>query len=215
MAIMGKAYLVVEGQGEVAAAGNLITRLSADLGLSLLWGKPIRAQRLHQQAGIAGLCERLRATLDCTHVLFLRDEDDGCPAKTGPETAGWLREAKLPFPAAAVLAHREYEAWFLPCIHLMAGRMLKDERGIERPGILAGTNHTGDPEAKRGVKEWLTKRFPPGRSYKPAVDQLPLTRMLDFPTLRASGMPSFLTLENALRFLDAGSPGEVYPPPRG
>lgn len=211
---MGKAYLIVEGQGEVSAAGNLIQRLSLDLGLSFQWVTPQRGKQLNKSSGIVAFCERLRARPDCTHALFLRDEDDGCPAKTGPETAGWLRDAQLPFPAAVVLAHREYEAWFLPCVHLMAGRMLKDERGIERPGVTAGTTYEGDPEAIRGVKEWLTKHFPPGRVYKPALDQLLLTRMLDFPTLRASRMPSFLTLENALRFLNSAGPGEVYPPPK-
>jgi hypothetical protein len=34
---MGKAYLFVEGHGEVRAAGNLVTRLSIDLGLPLVW----------------------------------------------------------------------------------------------------------------------------------------------------------------------------------
>jgi len=212
---MGKAYLIVEGQGEVAAAGNLVQRLALDLGLSLQWGTPQRAKQLQHQSAIAKLCEQLRARSDCTHALFLRDEDDGCPAKTGPETAGWLREAKLPFPAAVVLAHKEYEAWFLPCIHLMAGRKLKDERGIERPGVVAGTTFEGDPEAIRGVKEWLTKRFPSGSTYKPTLDQLLLTRMLDFPTLRISRMPSFLPLENALRFLNSSGTGEVYPTPKG
>ncbi|UQA58905.1 DUF4276 family protein [Polyangium aurulentum] len=210
---MGKAFLVVEGHGEVAAAGNLVTRLCADLGLSLLWGKLMRAKGLERREGILDMCNRLRA-LDCEHALFLRDEDDGCPAQNGPGTAAWLSEAQLPFPAAVVLAHREYEAWFLPCLHLMAGKPLRDERGIERQGIVAGARFEGDPEAVRGVKERLRQYLPPGRSYKPALDQLPLTRMIDFATLRASGMPSFATLENALRFLSQGQPGEVYPPPR-
>ncbi|HRI65516.1 MAG TPA: hypothetical protein PK156_14810 [Polyangium sp.] len=64
------------------------------------------------------------------------------------------------------------------------------------------------------MKEWLTRHFPKGRSYKPTLDQLQLTRMLDFSVLRASRMPSFLTLENTLRFLNSAGPGEVYPPPK-
>ncbi|HRI65517.1 MAG TPA: hypothetical protein PK156_14815 [Polyangium sp.] len=147
---MAKAYLIVEGQGEVAAAGNLVQRLSLDLGLSLQWGTPLREKQLHGASAIATICERLRARPDCTQALLLRDEDDGCPAKSGPEIAGWLRNAKLPFPTAIILAHREYEAWFLPCIHLMAGRALKDERNIERPGVLPGTTYEGDPESIRG-----------------------------------------------------------------
>lgn len=55
--------------------------------------------------------------------------------------------------------------------------------------------------------------MPPGRAYKPTVDQLALTRMVDFGALRASGLPCFSTLENALRFLAQAAPGDVYPPP--
>ena len=134
------------------------------------------------------------------------------PAKTGPQTAGWIAAAKLPFPAAIVLAHREYEVLFLPCLHLMAGKPIRDSRGIERPGIVAGTTWSGDPEAKRDIKGWLSEHFPKGWSYKPTEDQLPLTRMLDFSVLRASALPCFLTLERALCALVRGSAGEVYPP---
>jgi len=66
----------------------------------------------------------------------------------------------------------------------------------------------------RGVKEWLSQQFPPHRAYKPVLDQLPLTRMLDLPTLRAANLSSFFRLERALAFLrdhDEGS--AVYPAP--
>lgn len=62
------------------------------------------------------------------------------------------------------------------------------------------------------MKEWLTSHFPPNRSYKPTVDQLPLTRLIDFPTLRAADVPCFGTLEPALRFLAGGQATRgVYP----
>jgi hypothetical protein len=209
-----RAHLIVEGHGEVRAAKNLMARLCQDLDLPLVWAEPMRGKALHKQAEILRLCERLRATEGCEAALFLRDADDDCPKETGPGTARWLADARLPFPAAVVLAHREYEAWFLPCIHLMAGRPLRDERGIERAFLLPDASFAGDPEAIRGVKEWLSRHLPYGQIYKPTLDQLPLTRMLDFPTLRASGTPSFLTLERALRFLAGGGATSVYPPPR-
>ncbi len=67
---------------------------------------------------------------------------------------------------------------------------------------------------RRGVKEWLSGQFPKGRSYKPSIDQLPMTRMLDFNDLRDSGLPCFGTLERALKFLDQhrGRLAVVYPP---
>ena len=55
-----------------------------------------------------------------------------------------------------------------------------DDRGIERAGLRPETVFTGQYEGVRGVKEWLSRHFPPGRSYKPTLDQLPLTRMIDF-----------------------------------
>ncbi len=50
--------------------------------------------------------------------------------------------------------------------------------------------------------------------YKPTLDQLALTRMIDSSDLRSVGLPAFGTLERALRFLaSAPAPGAVYPPP--
>jgi hypothetical protein len=57
----------------------------------------------------------------------------------------------------------------------------------------------------------LSAQFPPNRSYKPTLDQLPLTRLIDFTALRAADLPCFGTLERALVFLAQGSAGAVYP----
>jgi hypothetical protein len=212
---MGKGYLVVEGHGDGAAALNLVHRLWADLGLPFLqWDpNPIRGKGLHTQAGVIKACELLRSKKQCERALLLRDEDDFCPRERGPEAAGWVRPLRLPFPVAVVLPYREFEAWFLPCLHLMAGRQLVGPGGIERPGLAKGATFTGNVESIRGVKEWLSKHFAGGKAYKPTLDQLLLTQMLDLPTLRAAGVPSFGTLERALRFLGSASSGEVYPPP--
>lgn len=207
---MRKGHLVVEGHGEVEAARNLVTRLWRDLGLpETVWAPPKRGKALHTRPGVLQACELLRSERDCTYALLLRDEDDGCPAWLGPEVASWIEPASLPFPVAVVLAHREFEAWFLPCLPVIAGREI-------RPGvrIAEGTAFQGDPEGKRGVKEWLSKHYPRGKAYKPSLDQLPLTRMMDFALLRAAGVSSFGTLENALRFLATPGASGVYPPNR-
>ena len=123
--------------------------------------------------------------------------------------AAWLRRLGLPFPAAVVLLHPEYEVGFLPCIDLIAGRLLDG-----RPGLEAGTVWDGPSwEARRGVKEWLSHRFPRNRRYKPTLDQLPMTRMLDLDRVRKAEVPCFGTLERAVTFLDGcRTPGGVYPP---
>lgn len=96
----------------------------------------------------------------------------------------------------------------------MAGRPLVDERGVQRPGLRPDARFTGEPESIRDVKGLLTTFFPPGRAYKPTLDQLPLTRMIDFASVRRANAPSFGTLERALRFLsDRRGQAAVYPPP--
>jgi hypothetical protein len=210
---MQKGYILVEGHGEVEAAGNLVTRLWHEASRWQPWAPPIRWKNLHQRKGIEQGVGRICANQDAGALLILRDEDDACPKERGPEIASWARALASPFPVAVVLLHREYEVLFLPCLDQMVGRPIVGADGHERPGLMLGTRYEGDWEAKRGVKEWLTEHFPPGRSYKPPLDQLPLTRMIDIPTLRAASVPCFGTLERALAFLASsfGASG-VYPP---
>lgn len=204
-----KGHIAVEGHGDIEAAGNLVSRLSKDLGLELVWNRPIRWKNLHQDKGIESVAEYTRRQSDVGALLILRDEDDGCPRERGPESAEVLRRLRLPFPSAIVLLHREYEVLFLPCLPAMAGKQLGS--GVaERPGIMAGATFTGDFEGLRGVKEWLSSQFPPGKSYKPTLDQAPLTRLIDFNMLRKGNVPCFGTLERALKFLGTSGTG-VYP----
>ncbi len=213
---MGKGYILVEGHGETGAAENLVTRLWANLGLEhLVWKPSARLPNIQYEKGIRKGCNRVRAKGDAAALLIICDDDDGCPRETAPGMARWVAAENLPFPAALVLMHREYEVLFLPCVHLMAGKPLCDPRGIERPGLLPGTRFDGIPQHIRGVKEWLTRHLPQRIAYKPTLDQLPMTRMIDFELLRNSeGIPCFGTLERALRFISErlGSTG-VYPPP--
>ena len=211
---MGKGYILVEGHGETEAAGNLIHRLWTDLGLQPFhWAQPLRWKNLHQERGIDKGCGYIRAKGDADALLILRDEDDDCPREFGPKHSEWVKKLNLSFPVATVLLYREYEVLFLPCIHLMAGKTLGKLPGQPRPGICEGTLFDGNPESIRGVKEWLSRQFPKNRRYKPTSDQLSLTRMIDFPTLREAKVPCFETLERALRFLEQGQAGDVYPPP--
>ena len=202
---MGRGYLVVEGHGDKDAALNLVIRLGQDLNLRPVSWAALRGKNLHQERGIAKVCDLIRSKPDCESLLIVRDEDDACPKDTAPSAAEWLRKQRLQFPAAMVLAHREFEAFFLPCMARMAGRRLVDAHGIERPGLVPDARFEGDPEDIRGVKEWLSDRMPRGRSYKPALDQLPLTRMVVFSDIRLHRppLPCFGSLERALRFLDA------------
>ena len=147
----GRAYVLVEGQGDVLAVGNLLARLSSDQGATLAWSTPVRWPNLHLEQGLRRGAEFVRSKKDVRGLLVLRDEDDACPRHRGPEMANWLRALGLPFPSAVVLLHPEYEVVFLPCLDLMAGEQLGG-----RPGLDPGAVWDGETwEARRGVKEWV------------------------------------------------------------
>jgi hypothetical protein len=54
--------------------------------------------------------------------------------------------------------------------------------------------------------------MPRGQSYKPSVDQLAFTQLIDLEELAAANVPCFGTLERAVAFLAKAIPGETYPP---
>lgn len=214
---MGRMLLFVEGHGEVEAAANLVSRLWRDAGGTVPWAKPIRWKGLESPPGLERAAEFARRVADCRGVLVLRDEDDLCPATTGPHQSAQLASLRLPFPAAVALLRPEYEVLFLPCIEQLAGREI-GSGSTRRSAIRAGTTWPHESwEAVRGVKEWLSRHYVRGR-YKETTDQLELTRALDFKRLRAADVPSFGTLERAVGFLAAQAvtvegAGRTYPPP--
>lgn len=213
---MKRGYILVEGRGEVGAVDNLIARLWQEAERWHPWAKALRWVNLHQAQGIEKGIGYVRAQGDAGALLIIRDEDDACPRDRAPAISTHVQRLAPPFPVAIVLMYREYEVLFLPCLEQMAGRPIVGSDGQEREGFVPGTKYEGDWEAKRGVKQWLSEQLPPGRSYKPTVDQLPLTRMMDLAILRAAAVPCFGTLERALAFLheNYGNGGRVYPPPR-
>lgn len=204
-----KGYVLVEGHGEVEAVGNLINRVSRAGGFDTPWSPPIRWKNIHLARGLEKGVELIRSKRDAGALLFLRDLDEGCPKEKGPELARLLTTLTPPCPTAIVLLHPEYEVLFLPCLSAMAGREIDN-----RPGIQSGASWDAENwEARRGVKEWLSQQFPRGRSYKPTLDQLPMTRMIELETLEKAGVPCFGTLKRAVCFLAQNFGGSgVYPP---
>jgi hypothetical protein len=148
---MAKGYILVEGHGEVEAAGNLVTRLWCRTGHALPWDRPRRCVNIHLQHGLARSVERIRARPDVGALLILRDAEDECPRHKAPELAMWLRGFGLPFPAAVVLLHPEYEVLFLPCVDRMAG----PKRAI---AIGPGAHACADPAAREVQPERIAGR---------------------------------------------------------
>ncbi len=202
----GKGWILVEGHGEVDAVANLIARMWRERGAPFPWMPPRRWLNLHQwqprsgRGGVAGGAGFVRSKPAARALLILRDEDDGCPRERAPRVTRQLAGLGLPFPVAYVLLRPEYEVLFLPCL-----------RELGFPEWDGATW-----ESRRGIKEWLSSHLPPGRRYKPTLDQARYTRGLDLGRLRAADVPSFGTLERALDFLadpERSVPGAVYPPP--
>jgi hypothetical protein len=208
---MGRSYIVIEGRGENGSVEHLMRKLSVDLGHpETFWKVGGRTTNLKSASALIQQCEKLRARGDCDRALLLQDDEDGCPRLDGPRLAGVVRGLDLPFPVAVVLFFREYETLFLPCLHTMAGRPLKDDRGIELAPLVADARFSGDPEAMRNAKKEINRFLPRTHPYKETTHQLALTRLLDLATLRAAGLPCFGTLERAAAFL-LESAGGVYP----
>jgi hypothetical protein len=79
-----------------------------------------------------------------------------------------------------VLAHQEFEAWFLA-----AASSVKGLRGL-RGDI---ENH-GAPESVRGCKEWLETWMPSTQKYSETADQVAFAATFDMPLARQNA-PSF------------------------
>jgi hypothetical protein len=140
---------------------------------------------------------------DCVAILVLFDADDDCPKELAPILEQWAREAAGGKPCAVVMAHREYEAWFLASIEALRGTA----------AILPDATSHPDPEAPRDAKGELDLRMPRGASYSPTVDQASLTALLDLESAYRR-CRSFRKLVSAFGELvaDAGVAPAVWPP---
>ena len=197
---------IVEGHGEVSAVPVLLRRLIAE---SQVWavdiGRPIRRHRnnLVREAELEKTVELARRQLDCAAILILFDSDDDCPAELGPTLQECASRAGRDIPCQVLLAHREYEAWFLAAIESLQG-----QRGVREDAVFP--QH---PERPRGAKGQLRARMHQGRGYTETADQPAFSDLisLDAAYQRSRSfrklVASFGTL---LRELGEGS--EVWPP---
>lgn len=198
----GLLFPFVEGQGEVAAVPILLRRLLARLGRAdVQVARPYRVHRYRlvrqgelERRVISGLRDRGQVTA----ILILLDADDERrPAAVEEELVQQCR-AIQPIPAAAVLACREFESWFLGCKDALRGVC----------GIRADAQAPPDPEAIRGAKERLSRNMQ-GPHYSEVRHQPSLAQRMDID-LTLERCPSFRRLETELRRLLA----EMAAPPQ-
>lgn len=161
---------IVEGYGEVPAFPVLLRRLvDAAQAWGVGVGDPIRRPRgrLVQQVGVEQAVRLALKQPECGAVLILFDGDSDCPAELAPAVEAWAVAAAGGLPCGVVMAHREYEAWFLAAIESLRGRR----------GIREGARYLPDPERHRGAKEKLEDFMLPGTSYLERTDQPALSAM--------------------------------------
>ena len=161
---------IVEGHGEVPAFPVLLRRLvDAAQAWGVGVGEPIRRprSRLVQQVGVEQAVRLALKQPECNAVLILFDGDSDCPSELGPTVEAWAIAAAGGLPCGVVMAHREYEAWFLAAIESLRGHR----------GIREGARYLLDPEGHRGAKEKLEDFMHPGMSYLERTDQPALSAM--------------------------------------
>lgn len=175
---------VVEGHGEVSAVPVLLRRLLAELNTAgaVDVGRPVRQARgtLLKEGGIeAGVGLAAIETGQLGAVLIFVDSDGECPAELAVRLSDRARHARADKRISVVLAHQEFEAWFLA-----AASSLRGVRGLSTEI----TDHE-DPESVRGCKEWLERWLPPTSKYSETADQAALTAAFDMTLARR--VPSF------------------------
>jgi hypothetical protein len=113
-------------------------------------------------------------------VLVLLDADQDCPAELGPALTARAQGARPDVAVSVVIAKRELEAWFLA-----GAASLRGQRELA-PDL----SPPSAAEEVASAKEWLGKRMPLGRSYKPPLDQPALAELVDLDQAR-EGSASF------------------------
>lgn len=198
---------VVEGRAEVEAFPELLRRLVAEAGAwRVQIGRPIRKSRsdLVKRDGFRTAVRLAGQQLECGAILVLLDGDDDCPAELGPRMRGWAETAAGGRPCEVVLAHREYEAWFLAAIESLRGRH----------GIRADATSHSTPEGPRDAKTQVQLRMIERRHYTQTGQQPAFSALFSLPQAYR-GSRSFRKLVGAVGALLRGmgqDPG-LWPPP--
>jgi hypothetical protein len=192
--------VIVEGHGEEQAVPILVRRIAAWLapGLTLEVVHPFRVPKgkLLKEAELARAVELVaRKVGPGAPILVLIDADDLAACVVGPRLLAQAGSARTDRRVAAVLAVREFEAWFLAAAASLAGA-----RGL--PATLVDVP---DAEQRGSPKRWLDAQMPEG--YSETLDQPAFASLLDLDAARRADSFDKLVRDVA-RLLG------VPPPPR-
>jgi hypothetical protein len=125
---------IVEGHGEVEAFPVLLRRLRDTAGaFTIDVGRPIRRKRseLVQEQPLRTAIRLALLKPACGAIVVLFDGDNDCPAQLAPQVQAWAQQEAGTVPCAVVMAHREYEAWFLAAHdpHQPQAEAVRDAKG--------------------------------------------------------------------------------------
>ncbi|MDZ4346495.1 MAG: DUF4276 family protein [Candidatus Binatia bacterium] len=168
---------IVEGHAEVESVPLLLRRIFAQLGVSdVQVARPFRVKR--NRIVKPGELERaisqtIRDRAEVGGIMVLIDSDDDCPAELGVQLLNRAKEATQ-MPVSIVLAHREFECWFLGSKESL--------QGVN--GIVENATAPPNPEGIRGAKEHLTQNMIRGRRYLAVDDQVTFAEKFDLNLAR-------------------------------
>lgn len=177
---MGVLVPIVEGDGEVTAFPVLLRRIAGHLAPGRYFdvAKPIRVRRdrfvqKNQELRRILVLAAAKAGVD-GGVIVLLDADDDCPAQLGPALAVRVAEVVPHRRSAVVLAHREYEAWFIAACGSLQG-----VRGFD-----AADANADECEVVRDAKGWVRRRMR-NAHYSPVADQAAFSERIDIEEARS------------------------------
>jgi hypothetical protein len=181
---------IVEGHGEVHAAGSLIRRIAGELlGFPFVEAlRPIRQPR----SKLVARPEELRRAVDLAHlklregahgtypglILVLLDANSDPPCLLGPRLLEELHRDRSHLEVTVVLANPEFETWFVAAAESL-------DRYLDLPPGESAPQH---PERARCGKGWVEEHFR-GR-YSETIDQPRMTAAMDLGLCRRRS-PSF------------------------
>jgi hypothetical protein len=145
---------IVESAGDVTAVPELLRRLQFDYGIGgheVQIARPIKWKRscFNSEPHVKRAVQLAKAESDCIGILIIFDSDDDCPKNHAGRVLEWSRLEAGNTPCEVVMAHREYEAWFLATVESLRGC-----RGIRLDAISEPA-----PEGVRGAKERLETKM--------------------------------------------------------
>jgi hypothetical protein len=173
---------IVEGHGEVQAVPVLFRRLATELNPEVTIGRPVRQARgsLLKNDGLERAVQLAAIESgDDGAVFVLIDSEGDCPAELAPALLRRARNARGDRRIAVVLAHHEFEAWFLASASSLRGlRQLRND-----------IDDHPEPETVRDCKGWLEANMPPNSKYSETADQPAFCATFDIALARRA--PSF------------------------